>query len=158
MANAYSFVQLPQIKKQFLLYISISYTTNTYHLTNFQVTASSSHLPIAVNLESYASHLFIYLLHIIYFVNQCIALQKLQVYPDYILITSCLLVPLPFILTVDVQISGPFPLRPNSPSSLPIGLFLVFQAQYQPLTLFLLPQLRFKSTCIHCDLNLKSIL
>lgn len=60
MAKSYSFsCNFPRFIKLFLPYISISYITITYDLTNFQVTDSSSHLPIAVNLESHFSPPFL---------------------------------------------------------------------------------------------------
>lgn len=107
-------------------------------LTNFQATASSSHSPIAGNLEP--SPFFIYLLPIKHFILQFIALHKLQLYPDYI--TSCIsynlmyfLLPLPFFYQ-------PLMSRYQDPShwnpvlSLPSSWFaVVSQAQYQSLAL-----------------------
>ena len=90
------FLQLPWIIKLLLFYISISYTTNTYHLTNFQVTDSSSHLPTTVNL---ASRLLFHPLSIFptkQFIAQYTDLHMLQLCPAQILITSCThLYPLP---------------------------------------------------------------
>lgn len=159
MANVYLFfLQIPQIIKLFLLYISVSYTTNTYRLTNFQVTASSSHLPMTVNLASSLLHpLSIFPQNTI---AQYTDLYMLQLYPDQLLkplVLNCALCLL--ISSIDVQISGPFPWRLSSPTFLLTVLLLLPQAQYQSVTVYiLLPSLRVKPADIECAVCLGPVL
>ena len=118
------------------------------NLASFQATASSSHLPIAGNLES--SPFFIYLLPIKHFILQFIALHKLQLYPDYILTALCISFCLClFILTINVYMSGPLPLKPSTPSSFFLVCFCFPGPMPVTNSLHLLPQLRLKSTNMH---------
>lgn len=73
--------------KCFLLYIFVSSTTNICHLTNCQVTASSSYLPTADNLVSLLPPLSIFLTK--HLIVQFAEHHTLQLYLDQIFITSC---------------------------------------------------------------------